>query len=283
MIAGKTIQMADHGPGSGTDRFDRYTRIRASRADGILTLMLSNPKLRNAVDEQMHHELAQIFVDAQEDDDSRVIVLTGDPDGNAFCAGGDIAWMKASLEGKGKGPGVSEGRRIVTSLLDLEKPIVAAINGPAVGLGATIALFCDVIFMGNTAQVADPHVRVGLVAGDGGAVIWPQLVGYARAKEYLMTGDAVPAAEAERIGLVNYVVPDDVLQAEAHKFASRLAAGAPQAIQHTKAAVNMELKRLAATVFDASLAYEMISFTKDDHREAVTAFLEKRKPAFTGN
>lgn len=283
MTAGKAIQMADHGPGGGTDRFDRYTRIRASRADGILTLMLSNPKLRNAVDEQMHHELAQIFVDAQEDDDSRVIVLTGDPDGNAFCAGGDIAWMKASLEGKGKGPGVSEGRRIVTSLLDLEKPIVAAINGPAVGLGATIALFCDVIFMGKTAQVADPHVRVGLVAGDGGAVIWPQLVGYARAKEYLMTGDAVPAAEAERIGLVNYVVPDDVLQAEAHKFASRLAAGAPQAIQHTKAAVNMELKRLAATVFDASLAYEMISFTKDDHREAVTAFLEKRKPAFTGN
>jgi len=264
------------------DRFDSYSRIKAKRDGDILTLMISNPKLRNAVDERMHHELAQVFVDAQEDTESRVIVLTGDPDGNAFCAGGDIAWMKASLEGAAIGPGVSEGRRIVTSLLDVEKPIVAAINGPAVGLGATIALFADVIYMGNTAQVADPHVRVGLVAGDGGAVIWPQLVGYARAKEYLMTGDPVSAAEAERIGLVNYVVPDAELQDTAMAFARRLAAGAPQAIQHTKAAVNMELKRLAATVFDASLAYEMISFTKDDHREAVSAFLEKRKPTFTG-
>ncbi|GAA6155855.1 MAG: enoyl-CoA hydratase-related protein [Alphaproteobacteria bacterium] len=264
------------------DRFDRYTRIKASRDAGILTLMLSNPKLRNAVDEQMHHELADIFVDAQEDDQTHVILLTGDPDGNAFCAGGDIAWMKAGLEGKAASPSASEGRRIVTTLLDVEKPIVAAINGPAVGLGATIALFCDVIFMGESAQVADPHVRVGLVAGDGGAVIWPQLVGYARAKEYLMTGDPVRAAEAERIGLVNYVVSDDELQAEALAFATKLAAGAPQAIQHTKAAVNMELKRLAATVFDASLAYEMISFTRDDHREAVSAFLEKRRPTFTG-
>ncbi|GGD00663.1 enoyl-CoA hydratase/isomerase family protein [Pyruvatibacter mobilis] len=265
-----------------SDRFSGYSRIRAERDGTILTLMISNPALRNAVDEQMHHELASIFVDAQEDADSTVIVLTGDPEGNAFCAGGDIAWMKAALDGTVAGPGVAEGRRIVTSLLDVEKPIVAAINGPAVGLGATLALFSDVIFMGESAQVADPHVKVGLVAGDGGAVIWPQLVGYARAKEYLMTGDPVPAAEAERIGLVNHVVPDAELQERAMAFARKLARGAPQAIQHTKAAVNMELKRLAATVFDASLAYEMISFTRDDHREAVSAFLEKRAPAFTG-
>ena len=265
-----------------SDRFSGYTRIRAERDGTILTLMISNPSLRNAVDEQMHHELASIFVDAQEDADSTVIVLTGDPEGNAFCAGGDIAWMKAALDGAVAGPGVAEGRRIVTGLLDVEKPIVAAINGPAVGLGATIALFSDVIFMGESAQVADPHVKVGLVAGDGGAVIWPQLVGYARAKEYLMTGDAVPAAEAERIGLVNHVVPDAELQERAMAFARKLARGAPQAIQHTKAAVNMELKRLAATVFDASLAYEMIPFTRDDHREAVSAFLEKRAPTFTG-
>jgi len=264
------------------DRFDRYSRIRASRTDGILTLALSNPQLRNAVDEQMHHELARVFVDAQDDDASRVIVLTGDPQGDAFCAGGDIAWMQASLDGKGHGPSAAEGRRIVTTLLDVEKPLIAAVNGPAIGLGATLALFCDVIFMAQSAHIADPHVRVGLVAGDGGAVIWPQLVGYARAKEYLMTGDAVPAAEAERIGLVNHVVPDGDLEARARALAAKLARGAPQAIQHTKAAVNMELKRLAATVFDASLAYEMMSFTRDDHREAVTAFLEKRPPRFTG-
>lgn len=265
-----------------TDRFHHYSRIKVSREGAILTLELSNPSLRNAVDKRMHHELADIFVDAQEDADSRVIILKGDPRGTAFCAGGDIAWMKAALDGKVKGPSVAEGRRIVTSLLDVEKPIIAAIDGPAVGLGATIALFCDVIYASDTAQIADPHVRVGLVAGDGGAVIWPQLVGYARAKEYLMTGDPVPAAEAERIGLVNYVVPAADLDAQVTAFAAKLAAGAPQAIQHTKAAVNMELKRLAATVFDASLAYETISFERNDHKEAVSAFLEKRRPEFTG-
>ncbi len=264
------------------DRFAGYERIRATRDGHVLTLTLTNPKLRNAVDAKMHHELAQVFVDVQEEPDLRAIILTGDPAGNAFCAGGDIAWMRASLEGKGDGPGVSEGRRIVTSMLDVEVPIISKINGPAVGLGATIALLADVIFMGETASIADPHVRVGLVAGDGGALIWPQLVGFARAKEYLMTGDPVPAAEAERIGLVNHVVPDADLDARVDAFARKLAAGAPQAIQHTKAAVNMELKRLAATVFDASLAYESLSFTKDDHREAVEAFLEKRKPQFTG-
>ena len=263
------------------DRFARYTRIRASRAGPVLKLELSNPSLRNAVDAAMHRELAQIFVDAQEDEESLAVLLTGDPAGNAFCAGGDIRWMKQSLERGGGGPAAAEGKRIVASLLDMEKPVVAAVNGPAVGLGATVALLCDVIFIAESGHLADPHVRVGVVAGDGGALVWPQLVGVARAKEYLMTGDPVPAAEAERIGLVNRVVPDDELAARAMAFARRLADGAPQAVQHTKTAINLVLKQLWP-VFEASLAYEMLSFTRDDHREAVTSFLEKRPPRFTG-
>lgn len=260
--------------------FGRYKRIKTSRQGRVLTLALSNPALMNAVDGDMHRELSSIFLDAADDRASDVIVLTGE--GAAFSAGGDLNWMKRSFEAGDKGPDAAEAKRIVFSLLDLEKPIVAKVRGPAVGLGATIALMCDVIFAGESARFADPHVRAGIVAGDGGAIIWPQLVGYARAKEYLMTGDPVPAAEAERIGLVNHVVPDDELDARVDAFAAKLAGGAVQAIKYSKVSVNIGLKQLAHTILDTSIGYEMLTFTTDDHKEAVNAFLEKRKPVFTG-
>ncbi len=257
-----------------------YERIKVSRDGRVVMLTLSNPSKLNAVDARMHRELAQIFYDVQEDAESDVVVLTGE--GNAFSAGGDIEWMRRSAESGETGPSPVEGKKIVFGLLDLEKPIIAKVRGPAIGLGCTMALFCDVIFANDTARFADPHVRVGVVAGDGGAVIWPQLVGYARAKEYLMTGDALIAAEAERIGLINRVVPDAELDARVDAFAKRLAAGAPQAIKYTKVSVNLGLKALAHTILDASMAYEMLTFKTKDHREAVASFLEKRKPKFTG-
>lgn len=259
----------------------KYERIKIERAGRIMTLTLSNPAKMNAVDARMHRELADIFYDIQEDDSVDVVVLTGE--GKAFCAGGDIDWMKRSNEGTEKGPAVIEGRKIVFGLLDLEKPIIAKVRGPAIGLGCTIALFCDVIFASDTALFADPHVKVGVVAGDGGAVIWPQLVGYARAKEYLMTGDALTGTEAERIGLVNHVVLDADLDVRVDAFAKKLAAGAPQAIKYTKVSVNLRLKEIAHTILDASMAYEMVTFKTNDHKEAVASFLEKRKPNFTGN
>jgi enoyl-CoA hydratase len=258
----------------------KYERIKIERAGRIMTLTLSNPAKMNAVDGRMHRELADIFYDVQEDDNVDVIVLTGE--GKAFSAGGDIEWMKRSNEGKEKGPALIEGRKIVFGLLDLEKPIIAKVRGPAIGLGCTIALFCDVIFASDTARFADPHVKVGVVAGDGGAVIWPQLVGYARAKEYLMTGDPLSGTEAERIGLINHVVPDAELDARVDAFAKKLAAGAPQAIKYTKVSVNLRLKEIAHTILDASMAYEMVTFKTNDHKEAVASFLEKRKPNFTG-
>jgi enoyl-CoA hydratase len=257
-----------------------YQRIKIERAGRILTLSLSNPSKMNAVDGRMHRELAEIFYDVQDDDSIDVVILAGE--GAAFSAGGDIEWMRRSAEGKEKGPAAIEGKKIVFGLLDLEKPIIAKVRGPAIGLGCTIALFCDVIFASDTARFADPHVKVGVVAGDGGAVIWPQLVGYARAKEYLMTGDPLTANEAERIGLINHVVPDADLDARVQAFAAKLAAGAPQAIKYTKVSVNLALKALAHTILDASIAYEMNTFATNDHREAVSAFLEKRKPKFTG-
>ena len=175
-----------------------------------------------------------------------------------------------------------EAKRIIFGMLECDRPIIARVNGPATGLGATIALFCDIIVAADHAKIGDPHVRVGFVAGDGGAVIWPQLVGYARAKEYLLPGDLMSATEAERIGLINHVVPAAQLDAKVAEIAGKLARGARQSIRWTKLAVNIGLKQLAHSIMDASLAYESLSNRTADHQEAVRAFREKRKPVFTG-
>lgn len=260
--------------------WSRYRRIKASHEGRVLTLTLSNPSLMNAVDAQMHKELSSVFLDAADDPLTDVIILTGE--GSAFCAGGDLNWMRQSFEAGAAGPDAAEAKRIIFSLLDLEKPIIAKVRGPAIGLGATIALFCDVIFASDTARFADPHVRAGIVAGDGGAIIWPQLIGYARAKEYLMTGDPISGPDAERLGLVNHCIADAELDGKVAAFATRLATGARQAIRYTKVSVNIGLKQLAHSILDTSVGYEMLTFTTEDHREAVASFLEKRPAIFKG-
>jgi len=211
--------------------------------------------------------------------EARAVLLTGS--GRAFSAGGDFNWMRgvtkdALYEMR------REGKQIVWNLLDVELPIVAAVNGPAIGLGATIALLCDVVYMADTAILADPHVRVGIVAGDGGAAIWPLVLGPALAKRYLMTGDSLSAAEAERYGLVTGVTTADELEETALKFARRLAAGAPLAVRYTKAAVNQYVKQVATTTFDYSMGLELLTFVSEDHSEALAAIKEKRKPSFQG-
>ena len=173
-------------------------------------------------------------------------------------------------------------KKMIFGLLDLEKPVIARINGDCIGLGATLALLCDILIAVDDARLGDPHVRMGYVAGDGGAVIWPQLVGYARAKEYLLTGDLLNAKEAERIGLINHAVPRQDLDAKVNALAEKLANGATKAIKWTKTCINIPLRQLAHSIMDASLAYEALTNIGADHQEAVTAFQEKRKPKFTG-
>ena len=261
--------------------YEKYECFQASYQGRVLTLTMNRPADMNAVNKDMHDELGTIFYDAQLDDDADVIVLTGA--GRAFSAGGDLAMMKRIADGSGE-PFLRlvDAKRIVFSLLDLEKPIIAAVNGHAMGLGATIALLCDTIFMSSAAKIGDPHVKVGVVAGDGGCVIWPQLIGYAKAKEYLMTGDPINAQEAERMGLVNHVTAPEQTLKMAQAFAQRLADGPSAAIRWTKVSANIGLKQLAHSIMDTSLAYEWLTFqTGNDHREAVTAFLEKREPKFT--
>ncbi|MBI2913188.1 MAG: enoyl-CoA hydratase/isomerase family protein, partial [Chloroflexi bacterium] len=174
-------------------------------ADGIAVVTLNRPEKRNAVNNQMHQELEEIFVDLGNDDEVRAVVLTGA--GAAFCAGGDVGGMKSG-EFRPSGPQMPfrQVRRLIMNLLEVEQPIVAAVNGDGAGLGATIPLFCYIIVMEETSRLADTHVRMGLEAGYGGVVIWPWLVGMARAKEYLLTGQWIDGKEAARIGLVNYAV-----------------------------------------------------------------------------
>jgi enoyl-CoA hydratase len=261
--------------------YSDYQTILAARRGRVLTLTLNRPEALNAVDPVMHAELARIFGDVAADADCDIVVLTGA--GAAFSAGGDIDWMQAMVDDPAQFERTAvEAKQIVFGLLDLEKPIIARVNGPAVGLGATSALFCDIVVAAEDATIADPHVRMGLVAGDGGAVIWPQLIGYARAKEFLMTGQSLDGRRAAELGLINHAVPAAELDAKVDAIAERLAGGATQAIRWTKTAVNIGLKQLAHSIMDASIAYEMASNRTADHREAVAAFREKRKPKFTG-
>ena len=258
-----------------------YQTIKVDKEDRVLTLTLNRPAQLNAVNGVMHEELSRVFSDAARDPDSDVIVLTGS--GRAFCAGGDIDWMQEAIDNPLSFERTAvEGKQIIFSLLDCEKPIVAKVNGPAVGLGATLALFCDIIFAADDAKFADPHIRVGLVAGDGGAVIWPQLIGYARAKEYLMTGKSLTAIDATKIGLIIHAVPNEELEEKTAEFVLRLRASPRQAVRWTKTTVNIGLKQLAHAVMDVGLSYEMMSNRTEDHQEAVNSFREKRKPTFVG-
>jgi len=266
---------------SAPSTLDGYSRFTFRREGRVLTVAFANGPL-NAVDAAMHDELARLFIDLQHDEDSDLIVLTGE--GRAFCAGGDFDWFDAQIADPRLFRAIaSDAKRIVSTLLDLEKPIIARLNGAAAGLGATIALLCDVIIADETAKIGDPHVKVGLVAGDGGAVIWPQLIGFARAKELLMTGDLIPASEAVVMGLINHAVPADQLDAKVAEIAAKILGNPRWAVRWTKTVANIALKQIAVSNSDAAVAYEILSNMTADRKEAVAAFRERRKPNLTGD
>ena len=192
-----------------------------------MTITLNAPESLNSFTGGMHNSMSRIWDDVNDDPEVHVVVLTGA--GRAFSAGGNVINMQKKIDDTASwDAGMPEAKRIVFRILECDKPIIARVNGHAVGLGATVALLCDIIIAADHAKIGDPHVNAGLVAGDGGALIWPQLVGFARAKEYLLTGDLMSAAEAERIGLINHAVPADQLDEKVYGLARRLAAGADE-------------------------------------------------------
>lgn len=264
---------------AGIDPVRPYNTIALTRRGRLLTITLNRPEQRNAVNLEMHEELAEVFAFAAMDEHSDVVVLTGA--GAAFSAGGDLAHIANNAANPDLFDSeVRLAKRIVFAMLDLDKPLVCRLNGHAVGLGATLALLCDVVFAADNARIGDPHVAIGLVAGDGGAAIWPSRVGLGRAKEYLLTGELLGAKKAEEIGLVNHCVPAGELDAAVDAFCERLLSGSRNAIRWTKVLLNLELKRVATAVMDAGIAYEAVTVRSADHREGVKALHEKRKPIF---
>jgi len=257
--------------------FDGYQHIRFERRGEVLLMILNRPEKLNAVNGAMHTELVQAYRDVDRDEESRVVVLSGA--GRAFCAGGDVSAMsnaKGSDIKRGEFTVHDEVRRMVDAILWVEKPIIAMVRGAASGLGATLALFADIVIAGEDARFSDKHVNVGLVAGDGGAAIWPALVGVARAKEALLTGRTYTGQEAERIGLVNHVVPNEELESYTMELAETIAGLPGFAVRATKAAINRQLRRSVEDVLDASVAWERMSMARDDHHEAVRKFVASR-------
>lgn len=251
-----------------------FEDLAVSRRGRLLRIAFNRPEVMNAFSAKMHIEIVEALRFAATDPGSDVILLTGE--GRAFSAGGDLDRMEECIADPAEfDREAADAKRLVYSLLEIDKPVVARVNGHAVGLGATIALFCDVIFAAESAKIGDPHVKVGLVAGDGGAVIWPQLIGFARAKEYLLTGDLLPAPEAATLGLINHAVPDDELDARVDAFCERLLCGATQAIRWTKSTINIELKRIAHAVMEPGIALETLSVRTSEHRDRVKAMKER--------
>jgi enoyl-CoA hydratase len=264
--------------------YSRYQYLSVRRENKIATLTLNQPDNRNAIHAEMHAELEHVWLDLAADRDINVIVLTGA--GRTFSAGGDIKRMVSRF-------GTEEGwqysldipaatRRLFQNILEVGQPIIAAVNGDAVGLGATLALFCDIAVIADSAKFGDSHVKVGLVAGDGGAVVWPLLVGPARAKEFLMRGKLMSGVEAHSLGLVNHAVPSEEVMAYSLKLAEELNSLPPLAVRWTKLSVNKWMKHQLNLILDASIAYEMLSINSNDHHEAAKAFMEKRPPVFRG-
>lgn len=259
--------------------YSRFKAIIFENKNGVGLVTLNRPDHMNAFTHEMHVEFEDLMFDIGEDKEIRAVILTGA--GQAFCAGGDLSEMR-KLQTRDASRVMDGSRRLPHAILSVKQPIICALNGHAVGIGATIALFSDMIFMADTAKIGDPHVKVGLVAGDGGAVIWPLLININRAKELLMTGDLVSAAEAHRMGLVNRVMPQDQVIPAAIELAERLARGPALAIQWTKLSINRMLRQATESVLDASLALEGITIASHDHAEGIAAFLEKRAPQFEG-
>jgi enoyl-CoA hydratase len=238
----------------------------------VRVLRMNRPHDLNGINRPLHQALAQVWDHIGEDTDARSVVVSGA--GSAFSAGGDFGYMQENIDDeKMRAQTIAEGRAIIRGMIRCPLPVIAAVNGPAVGLGCSIAMLSDLVLMSEDSFLADPHLRMGLVPGDGGPVVWPMLIGPAKAKEFLFTGDVVRADAALEMGLVNHVYPPDQVDARALELAARIARGPAGTIQATKSLVNFALRTMGEQVVTQGLALERVSQETEYHHEAVKRFL----------
>jgi len=234
----------------------------------IRILRMNRPEQLNAVSPELHKRLSEVWTELAADPEARAVVITGQ--GKAFSAGGDLDLIKdMGTDYALRRTIMQEAKAIVRGLVDFPLPLVAAVNGPAVGLGCSLVSLSDMVFMSETAFLADPHVTVGLVAGDGGAVTFPLMMSLLRAKEFLLTGDRISAEDALRLGLANRVVAPENLFDEALAFAERLAAQPRRAVEGTKRTLNLHLSNAMSGILDFAISTESESFDCPDHHAAL--------------
>ncbi len=248
------------------------------RPSGVVLITINRPEVMNATNARLHWELTQVWLTIDADPAARVALVTGA--GRAFSAGGDMSLVE-EMAGNAAAAArtMREASDLVYNIINLDKPVVSAINGPAVGAGLVVALLADVSIIAETARITDGHTRLGVAAGDHAAIIWPLLCGMAKAKYYLLTSEFLDGREAERIGLVSRAVPAEKVMDVAWTVAESLARGSQPSIRFTKRALNNWLRQ-AGPIFDQSLALEMLTFMGDDVREGMRAIREKRAPSF---
>jgi enoyl-CoA hydratase len=274
---------------AGSYDYSKYTGLQLHKADGIMTITIANPGRRNAMTGQQSQELITIWEDVWVDPEVSVIIITG-ADGD-FCSGADMSGLAAGAASRAEGaarpanpvnPTSRSAKKHVYGIMDCEKPVIAKVRGVAYGMGVNIALATDMVFASPTARFCDSHVRGGMVAGDGGVLIWPHLIGMRRAKHYLMTCEPIPGDVAAEIGLITACVPDEELDAYVQAYAEKLRDLPPHAVNYTKASLNVAMKQMTGAAFEMSLGYEIYSMGMNDFREATSAFVQKRKGVYTG-
>jgi enoyl-CoA hydratase len=244
-------------------------------ADGPVRIVrLARPEQLNAINDELHLGLTRLFPQLSADADARVAVITGE--GRAFSAGGDFDLLDRMAEDRAlRRDVIAEGRELVINMIRCRVPVVAAVNGPAVGLGCSVIALSDVVYMAESAYLSDPHVTVGLVAADGGPLTWPLHTSLLLAKEYAFTGDRISAARAAEIGLANHVCPDGEVLDAALAAARKIAALPRQAVEATKRVLNLHLERAVLATIDFAMASETESFDTDDLRANVAKFLKR--------
>jgi enoyl-CoA hydratase/carnithine racemase len=267
--------------------YSTYEDIVCTVEGRLLTVMFNRPERRNAMSSRMGREIRDIIAKLYTDNDIGAVILTGAGD-RGFCAGLDIKEADGRASGDA-GPrsamhDYAGPKELMEVFINVPQPIVCALNGDAAGMGASIALCCDIIVANETARFSDPHIKnLAVVAGDGGTIHWPLMMSIYKAKEYLLTGDFLLAKDAAAVGMINYALPYAEMMPKAREIAQKLADGPQWAVRWTKVALNRIVKNRMEMTMDLAAALEMITLASDDHREAMSAFVEKRPPKFTGH